>query len=168
MPTFPLSPLTNLTKIPYGEFPSVRLQGRYFRRGLRAHRLSPIGSAFCAGVHGALGQLRASSFCRSTPGFLAPVRVMLSRSIRTALTPCAPLAGTSRLPRLPECACTPTPIGNTGVDPCFRSLSSIDMSSSETPVSSSLLAPSSLTDDAGLRPLERSRHFQTPLTLRFS
>jgi hypothetical protein len=37
---------------------------------------------------------------RFTPGALAPVRVMLSRSILTYLAPSAPLAGTSRLHRI--------------------------------------------------------------------
>src|SRR6516225_1237053 len=49
-------------------------------------------------------------FSRSTPGALAPDRVLLSRSIFTYLAPSAPLAGTSRLHRLaaytrcPRCA----------------------------------------------------------------
>src|SRR6516164_9677166 len=49
-------------------------------------------------------------FSRSTPGALAPVRVMLSRSIVAYSAPSAPLAGTSRLHRLaaytrcPRCA----------------------------------------------------------------
>src|SRR5262249_33316983 len=49
-------------------------------------------------------------FARSTPGALAPVRVMLSRSILAYSAPSAPLAGTFRLHRLaaytrcPRCA----------------------------------------------------------------
>jgi len=40
-----------------------------------------VGSPFCAGGRCALEHLRSSGFCRSTPGALAPVRVLLSRSI---------------------------------------------------------------------------------------
>ena len=54
-----------------------------------------VGSPFCAGGRGALEHLRSSGFCRSTPGALAPVRVILSRSINAYSAPSAPLAGTS-------------------------------------------------------------------------
>jgi len=100
-------------KIPYGGFSPVRLQGRYFRRGLPSSRVLPsaglpspfvpiadhVASPYCAGERGALVHLRSSGFRHSTPGVLAPVRVLVSRSICTYLTPCAPLAGTSRLHR---------------------------------------------------------------------
>ena len=100
-------------KIPYSGFSPVRLQGRYFRRGLPSSRVLPsaglpspfvpiadhVASPYCAGERGALVHLRSSGFRHSTPGVLAPVRVIVSRSICTYLTPCAPLAGTSRLHR---------------------------------------------------------------------
>ena len=63
---------------------------------------------------------------RSTPGVLAPVRVMLSRSILTYLTPCAPLAGTPRLRRFAtytrchRCAPLPRRLGSPRAVPCFR------------------------------------------------
>jgi hypothetical protein len=87
MPTFPLPPLKFRTAgFPrYGfkagisdeAFPSV-----WFAIVLRAlcfHRVFPaLCQGRCAGEH-----LRASGLCRSTPGALAPVRVILSRSIIT-------------------------------------------------------------------------------------
>ena len=42
---------------------------------------------------------RSSGPCRFTPGALAPVRVVVSRSILTYSAPCAPLTGTARLHR---------------------------------------------------------------------
>jgi hypothetical protein len=74
----------------------VRFQGRYLRRGLPVLRevfasagLRPsfvptacrVSTPFCVGGRCALVHFRASGFCRSTPGALAPVRVILSRSI---------------------------------------------------------------------------------------
>src|SRR6516165_8817842 len=76
----------------------VAFPARWFAIALRAlccHWVAPL----CVGDRCAYKHLRASSFRRSTPGVLAPVRVMLSRSILTYLTPCAPLPGTSRLRR---------------------------------------------------------------------
>ena len=40
-----------------------------------------VGSPFCAGGRCALEHLRSNGLCRSTPGALAPVRVLLSRSL---------------------------------------------------------------------------------------
>jgi hypothetical protein len=57
-------------------------------------------SPFCAGARVALEHLRESGACRSTPGALAPVRVLLSRSIATYSAPSAPLVGTARFRRL--------------------------------------------------------------------
>jgi hypothetical protein len=56
-------------------------------------QLSPIKAGVLDVWHAPL----CERLCRSTPGVLAPVRVMLSRSIFTSSTPSAPLAGTSRL-----------------------------------------------------------------------
>jgi hypothetical protein len=93
MPTFPSSP----PKIPYGGFSPVRLQGWLVRRGLPksdAPLSCPPGlhpsfvlaafqlqvPALCRGS-GALPHRHSSGLHRSTPGALAPVRVVLSRSI---------------------------------------------------------------------------------------
>ena len=68
---------------------------------------------YCAGKRCALEHHRASGLSRSTPGALAPVRVILSRSIHAYPAPSAPLSGTSRLHRLatytrcPRCAHAP-------------------------------------------------------------
>jgi len=70
-------------------------------------------SPYCAGDRCTLEHHRASGPCRSTPGALAPVRVILSRPITAYPAPSAPLAGTSRLHRLAtytrclRCASTP-------------------------------------------------------------
>jgi hypothetical protein len=50
---------------------------------------------------------------RSTPGALAPVRVMLSRSINTYATPSAPLAGTARF----HCSAAYTPCPRCALPP---------------------------------------------------
>src|SRR5271165_4761026 len=85
-------------KIPYGGFSPVRLQGRCIRRGLPGctrsssavslpspfvHLADRVGSPFCAGERAALVHLRSSGFRHSTPGALAPVRVIVSRTIIT-------------------------------------------------------------------------------------
>jgi hypothetical protein len=114
----PLNTPAFLDTLPYGGFSPVRLQGRNFKRGLPSmlvcHRpsCSLLSSQFPALCQGrwAYEHLRASGPLRSTPGALAPVRVILSRSINTYSAPSAPLAGTSRLRRLaaytrcPRCA----------------------------------------------------------------
>jgi hypothetical protein len=61
--------------------------------------LSSVVSSLWVEERDALAHLRASGLSRSTPGALAPVQVMLSRSIITYSAPCAPLAGTSRFHR---------------------------------------------------------------------
>jgi len=113
---------------------------------------------------------RSSGQCRFTPGTLAPVRVMLSRSIITYLVPCAPLAGTARFHRnaaYTRCLRCARPI-SAPRRPTSGSVLSLayflDMSSSGTDGKFiRLLIPSSFTDDAGLRPEgKRSRHFQLP------
>src|SRR5215469_13538710 len=63
-------------------------------------RLPSGNPPLCVRDRCACKHLRASGGRRSTPGALAPVRVMLSRSILAYLAPSAPLAGTSRLHRL--------------------------------------------------------------------
>jgi hypothetical protein len=67
-------------------------------------------SPYCAEGRCALEHRRAGGLSRSTPGALAPVRVILSRSINAYSAPSAPLAGTSRFRRFaaytrcPRCA----------------------------------------------------------------
>src|SRR5271167_155238 len=100
-------------KIPYGGFSPVRLQGRLIGRGLPVWRLDCVtwfasvlrvvcrlntprsGSRFVA--------LSATPPCerfdRPTPGALAPVRVIVSRSIITYSAPSALLADTPQFPR---------------------------------------------------------------------
>jgi hypothetical protein len=52
-----------------------------------------------SGGRGALMHHRSSGPSRFAPGALAPVRVIVSRSIFAYSAPCAPLAGTARLRR---------------------------------------------------------------------
>ena len=119
-------------KIPYGGFSPVRLQGRLFRRRLpdppsaqacsrHTLQVNQFASALRAPRGGRLPALsvavlrsvkhrHSSDLRRSTPGALAPVRVILSRSLNTYSAPCAPLAGTPRFrrttvyTRCPRCA----------------------------------------------------------------
>src|SRR5258708_40158974 len=89
MPTFPLPPLKFRTAgFPqYGfkaGFSDAAFPADWFAivlRALRCHRDSP---ALCQG-RCACKHLRASGPPRSTPGALAPVRVILSRSIITCI-----------------------------------------------------------------------------------
>jgi hypothetical protein len=118
MPTFPLSPLRFRTAgFPqYGSkagisdrafpksrtvkpAPSIPVTRPRFASVLCAshpqrfcRRSAP--SASCVAKHH-----HASDFCHSTPGALAPVRVIVSRSINTYPAPSAPLVGTSQLRR---------------------------------------------------------------------
>jgi len=91
MPTFPLPPL----KFRTAGFPQYGFKAGWSDKAfpcdatlasssLPASFVLPaalVGSPFCAGGRSALEHLRSSGFCRSTPGALAPVRVLLSRSI---------------------------------------------------------------------------------------
>src|ERR1700733_8030282 len=91
MPTFPSSSL----KFRTAGFP------RYgFKAGISDAAFPVPWFAIALQGRCAFEHLRASGLRRSTPGALAPVRVMLSRSILTYSAPSAPLAGTSRLHRL--------------------------------------------------------------------
>jgi hypothetical protein len=97
-------------------------------------------------------------FYRSTPGVLAPVRVLLSRSFIAYSTPSAPLAGTSRL----RCLATYTPCPRCAFPPrrptSGSALSLSILCSTCRPLRPRevrwLLAPSSFTTDAGLRPIQ--------------
>jgi hypothetical protein len=72
----------------------------------------------------------------SGPGYVVPVHPRLTDPMRPTHRhiPTSPLAAYTRCLR---CAPVPRRLGNPRVDPCFRWLFSIDMSSSETPGSSS-------------------------------
>ena len=101
-----------LPKIPYGGFSPVRLQGRCF--SLPVQRI-PRAGRFASVLRGPRFPRRIPVLCRGTwragappferplplyPRALAPVRVLLSRSILTYPAPSVPLAGTSRFHRL--------------------------------------------------------------------
>ena len=82
--------------------------------------------------------LRASGYCRFTPGALAPVRVLVSRSISTYSAPSVPLASTSRfhqhgLYERSSLCVIPQRLGDPRVVPCFRWQFSVGMSPSKTP-----------------------------------
>ena len=104
-------------KIPYGGFSPVRLKGWNFGRGLPPMRGLPspfvraAAIAIPCSVSGTVGQHHTSmrAVFRSTPG--SSLRPGYSVPALSAyLTPCAPLAGASRLHRLavytrcPRCA----------------------------------------------------------------
>ena len=117
--------------------------------------------------------LRASGCCRFTPGALAPVRVIVSRSIRTYSAPSVPLASTSRFHRhglyeMSSLYVVPQRLGDPRVVPCFRWLFSIGMSPSKTPGSRPAAPTQSFTDHAGLRPYRTVSALPSPSTLRFS
>src|SRR5215831_17880765 len=92
MPTFPSPPLKFRTAgfpqygfkagLSEGAFPVRRpiVAPLWFAFLLRAHRGQPVCPALSRGSC-ALGRCHSSDFSRSTPGVLAPVRVILSRSI---------------------------------------------------------------------------------------
>jgi hypothetical protein len=93
---------------------------------------------------------------RSTPGALAPVRVVLSRSILAYPAPSAPLAGTSRLHRLAaykrclRCADSRMPRRpTTGSELSLMLFHS--MSSSETTGNFSAASTQCFTENAGLQ-----------------
>ena len=116
IPTFPSSPLrfrtagfpqygskAGLSGAAFPACPSVRpAPGTPFAQvGLHASFVRPAavaGNPAQSQVRGSATHHHSSSLRRSSPGALAPVRVLLSRSIITYSAPSAPLAGTSRLP----------------------------------------------------------------------
>ena len=121
---------------PFGAWPSRRSVG------LRPS-CSPLAaseSPYCAGGRRALEHLRASGLGRSTPGALAPVWVLLSRSILTYSAPSAPLAGASRFHRwrlIRDAFAVRHRLGDPRVVPCFRCAFLLGMPSSVTAGSSS-------------------------------
>ena len=162
MPTFPSSPLRFRT----AGFPSVRLQGRPFRRRLpklpagqacsrhtlwvvwfasvlRALRGGKAPASKAADFH-SVKHHRSNDLCRSTPGALAPVRVIVSRSIITYSAPSAPLAGTPRLRRarfIRGALAVRERLGDLRVVPHFRCSLLLSMSPPMSPESSSLSFP---------------------------
>ena len=167
-------------KIPYGGFSPVRLQGRKFRRGLPSKLVcqrpscSLLPSWFPALCQGrcASEHLRASGLDRSTPGALAPVRVVLSRSIVTYPAPSAPLAGTTQLHRLAaytsylRCAYLHMPRRPTTGSELSLMLFR-NMSSSETTGNSSAAHTQYFAEHFGLQPGLKVSAFPSPPTLRF-
>ena len=119
MPTFPPSSLKFRTAgFPQYGFKAGGADGAFPVASIATAGLPPpfvlplasYESPHCVEERGAPEHLRSSDLCRSTPGALAPVRVMLSRSILAYSAPCAPLASTSRFRRMavytrgPRCA----------------------------------------------------------------
>jgi hypothetical protein len=111
-------------------------------------------------------------FFRSTPGVLAPVQVLLSWSIFTYSTPSAPLTGTSRFrclatyTRCPRCASLPRrPISGSVLSLLilYRHVVLFDSGKLK-----GLLAPSSFTLDAGLRPIQTDSALPSIPQIRFS
>ena len=99
--------------------------------------------------------VRAARY-RSTPGALAPDRVMLSRSILAYTAPSAPLAGTSRLRRRAAYTQCLRCAAASATHERFRAFVDYSFSACR-PLRPRevhrLLVPSSFADDAGLRPL---------------
>jgi hypothetical protein len=152
-------------------FPATpKLRVGRFASALRALRFR-VSAPLCVGGRPALEHPRASGFCRSTPGALAPVRVILSRSIHAYSAPSAPLVGTSRFhrpaayTRCPRCASPPRRPTTGSV---LSLASSIDMSPSGTPGSSSAARTQFFANDSGLRPVRKVSALPLTPTLRFS
>jgi hypothetical protein len=155
MPTSIAAPDVSIAppKIPESGFSPFRLQGRYVRRCLpvvfvASHGLLPpfvhiaacISASVCAEGCGALVHLRSSGTCRFTPGALAPVRVVLSRSL-IAYRPHPPHwwahPDFTALRLIRDALAVHFCLGDPPLVPRFRRLFSIDMSSSATTGSSS-------------------------------
>ena len=113
MPTFPLPPL----KFRTAGFPRYGFKAGISDAAFPANWFAIVLRALCCHRcsrlcvrDDALMSTSARTVSRSTPGALAPVRVLLSRSILTYPAPSAPLAGTPGLHRLaaytrcPRCA----------------------------------------------------------------
>ena len=153
MPPFPWSPLSSVQRV----FPinagrsvdqTVRLTVVYEGISHRAVGIRPSCTSLPVASYppfrvGGLMHHRSSGLNRFTPGgpHSGPDYSVLGH--RRLIGPCAPLAGTSRLhrtavyTRCPRCASKLQRLGDPRVVPCFRWLSSIDMSPSETAGSSS-------------------------------
>ena len=76
--------------------PITRLRFASVLRALGSRRLSRRSEPSASHV---VKHRHSSDLCRSTPGALTPVRVIVSRSINAYPAPSAPLAGTSQLHR---------------------------------------------------------------------
>ena len=123
-------------------FPTTRkLPVDRFASALRAPRFR-VSAPLCVGGRNALKHLRASGYLplyprgpRSGPGYVVPVHHHLIGPMRPACRhiSTSPQCGLYEMPSL----CVLRRLGDPQVVPCFRWLSSIDMSPSETPGSSS-------------------------------
>ena len=82
---------------PLNHTPRHTLRGTWFASTLRARRGGRNSALRVADLR-SVEHRRSSSIRCSTPGALAPVRVVVSRSIITYSAPSAPLAGTPRFP----------------------------------------------------------------------
>ena len=179
MPTFPSSPLRFRTAgFPqYGSKAGLS-DGACPRGasiaslGLRPSFVSSVASILLALCRGSW--LSATPPCerfyRPTPGALAPVRVIVSRSIITYSAPSAPLASTSRLRRIAvytQCLrCAHNGLGDQRVVPGFRWLT-VSACRPPGPRDAHRSHPSSpFTDDTGLQPPWKVSALPTPPTLR--
>jgi hypothetical protein len=159
MPTFPPSSLKFRTAgFPRYGFKAgisgVAFPVSWFAIALRAHCLRRFSLLWVRGI--ALMSASVQAVSRFTPGALAPVRVMLSRSIITYSAPSAPLAGTSRLRRIaPYTRCLRCAYVHMPRRPTTGSeLSSMffhNMSSSSTTGNSSAVHTQYFTEDTGLQ-----------------
>jgi hypothetical protein len=113
-----------------------------------------VDSPFCAGERIALGHHRSSSVCCSTPGALAPVRVILSRSIVTYWPHPPHLQAQLDFAawRLIRAAfAVRLRLGDPRVVPCFRCTFLLDMPPITTTRSPSAASAQFFTDDVSLR-----------------
>ena len=149
-------------------FPSTASRPVYQARPSRRRKIivpfgfpSPFGpiancvdSPFCAGERIALGHHRSSSVCCSTPGALAPVRVILSRSIVTYWPHPPHLQAQLDFAawRLIRAAfAVRLRLGDPQVVPCFRCTFLLDMPPITTTRSPSAASAQFFTDDVSLR-----------------
>jgi hypothetical protein len=137
-------------------------------------RLQPKYSSLCVEVLGSARHRRSSGFCRPTPGALAPVRVIVSRSIITYSAPSALLADTPQFPRIAgymrrlRCAgcCRPRPSASSSELSLPFLLS---MSPSTPPESPPTARTQFFVGGVRLRPpLYWTRHSQRPTLIRFT
>jgi hypothetical protein len=172
---------------PYGGFSPVRLQGRYFRRGLPGSRALPsaglpspfvpiayhvesphcVRETWCASAP-PLERLRPlyPRGPRSSPGYSVPAHLHLSDPMRPTRrhTPTSPHCGLYGMPSL--CAYTTTPRQpTTGSELSLMFFH--NMSPSGTPGNSSAACAQYFTEDAGLQLQGTVSAFPIILTLRF-
>jgi hypothetical protein len=157
MPTFPSPPL----KFRTAGFPRYGFKAGYQTTPSPTHRFAIVLRALCFHQNSLLGvrddalmSTSARANFRSTPGALAPVRVILSQSIVTYRphpphSQAHPDFAAVRLIR--DALAVLLRLGDPRVVPCFHCLFLLDMPSSATPGVHRFLKPSPLTDGVGLR-----------------